>query len=271
MKQALFGKSARAISAFAMATALFVTPTSAVQNSDSGTITVSYVPGIDEGSDELGNILRDAAIFEDLASGISDGIKLPSDMSVEFRNCDAPNAFYEPANKRIVMCYELMAMFGQNLAAANKSEDELGQNILFATTFFFYHEMGHALIHQLDIPITGKEEDAVDDMAALLLLENNEDGGGAVMIASVVEQFGELATKMEDMDSLPFWDQHSLDAQRMYHLICLIYGSNPEAYAELANEDTLPKERAANCPFEYQQRKRSWERLMENHLKPDPA
>ncbi|HMT40012.1 MAG TPA: DUF4344 domain-containing metallopeptidase [Sphingorhabdus sp.] len=270
MKQRAFSRASKGL-VCTLAFALCFAPAHATQDTAGGTISVSYAPGIDEASDELATILRDAAIFEDLANGVSETIRLPADLSVQFRNCDTANAFYEPRLQQLVMCYELMGMLAQNAAAAGKSDEEIGQDMMFASIFFFYHEMGHALVHQLDLPITGKEEDAVDDMAALLLLENNEDGSGGVMIASVVQQFGELAMKMADMDSLPFWGQHSLDAQRMYHLMCMIYGSNSEAYADLVSDDILPKERAEQCPYEYKQRARNWERLMENHLKPEPA
>lgn len=271
MQQTTFGsRFKRLASALALASTFCVAAPSTAQDAQGGTISVSYAPGINDASDELASILRDAAVFEDLAGGISETIHLPADMLVEFRNCETANAFYDPKSQQIVMCYELMGMLAQNAAATGKNDEEVGQDMMFASIFFFYHEMGHALVHQLDLPITGKEEDAVDDMAALLLLENNEDGSGGVMIASVVQQFGELATKMEDMDSLPFWGQHSLDAQRMYHLICMIYGSNTEAYAGLVGDDVLPKERADACPHEYKQRARNWQRLMENHLKPEP-
>ncbi len=271
MATKLIQKLSMITSALVMAAAISFAPPASAQTAAGGTISITYSPGMNEGSEELGNILRDAAIFEELAQGITETVNLPDDMLVKFRNCDTPNAFYEAKSRQITMCYELMGLLAHNATNAGKDDEKVGEDMMFASIFFFYHEMGHALIHQLDLPITGKEEDAVDDMAALLLLENNEDGSGGVMIGSVVEQFGQLASQMEDANSLPFWNDHSLDAQRMFHLICLIYGSNPEAYAELASEDILPPERAKQCPFEYKQRARNWQRLMENHLKPEPA
>ena len=35
----------------------------------------------------------------------------------------------------------------------------------------FYHELGHALIDQLDLPVLGKEEDAADILSVLLIDE----------------------------------------------------------------------------------------------------
>ena len=33
----------------------------------------------------------------------------------------------------------------------------------------FYHELGHAVIHQMDVPIFGQEEDAADALSILLI------------------------------------------------------------------------------------------------------
>jgi hypothetical protein len=77
-----------------------------------------------------------------------------------------------------------------------------------------------------------------------------------------------MASQKQTMEQLAFWDEHSLDAQRMYHILCMIYGSNPEAYASLVNPDVLPEQRAKRCPYEYQQRARNWDRLLNDHLKP---
>jgi hypothetical protein len=76
-----------------------------------------------------------------------------------------------------------------------------------------------------------------------------------------------MAARPEAFENIAFWDEHSLDAQRMYHILCLIYGSNPQLYGELVGEDALPKTRADRCPGEYQQRQRSWERLLDAHVK----
>lgn len=37
-----------------------------------------------------------------------------------------------------------------------------------------FHELGHAFISLYDLPITGREEDAVDQFAAILLAMGDE-------------------------------------------------------------------------------------------------
>jgi hypothetical protein len=240
----------------------------AFQGSDGGKVELTYANGADAPSEEIANKLRTDAIFDALAASVSDSIRLPRNLAVEFRNCNEANAFYDPAVHRITMCYELVTAMNQSFAASAESPDEVEAGVLDAMIFFFYHELGHALVHQLDLPITGREEDAVDEMASLLILDGDEEGEGGARLSAAVQQFGEMADKREAMQDIRFWGEHSLDAQRMYNLVCMIYGSNPQLYASLVGEDALPKERADRCPSEYQLRKRSWSRLLGNSLKP---
>lgn len=252
-------------------------PMAAAPKGTGGTIRVVYEPGSDPAWEEFAQAQKAQMVFQELAPTIGEGIYLPNDIVTRFRNCGEANAFYDPALQEITMCYELIAAVQSSFSAAGDDPANIEADILGATLFFFFHELGHALVSELDIPVTGREEDAVDDLAAVIMLAADaeddgtaeDEGLGAMMLAAAVMQFGEMASKPESFENIAFWDEHSLDAQRMYHLICLIYGSNPAIYAELAGDDVLPKARAARCPAEYQQRQRNWERLLEAHFKPE--
>lgn len=119
------------------------------------------------------------------------------------------------------------------------------------------HEIGHALIHQLDLPVFGREEDAADMLAAMLLVLRREAGLQpdfrdrlkAVADGWLLEWLDDLENESE----IPYWDQHSLDIQRLFSFTCLIFGSDPNGLTDLAETATLPVERALYCPEEYQQ------------------
>jgi hypothetical protein len=64
-----------------------------------------------------------------------------------------------------------------------------------------------------------------------------------------------------------FAGEHSLSEQRFYNVMCFMYGSNPQGYAELVSEGTLPESRAARCEEEYRTLNRDWERLLRRWLK----
>ena len=55
-----------------------------------------------------------------------------------------------------------------------------------------------------------------------------------------------------------YWDDHSLDLQRYYTLVCLFYGANPDAREAIARDLELPEERRESCPEEWQMAADSW-------------
>jgi putative metallopeptidase DUF4344 len=134
--------------------------------------------------------------------------------------------------------------------------------MIYANEFVVAHELGHALVDQLDIPITGREEDAVDGFAAYLLASTRGFGPRSALSAALL--FAGLARTPTDRD---FADEHSLDQQRVYQFLCWIYGSAPRVFAGLVGRDGLPRARARRCPAEWAQVNSSWSRLLEPHLK----
>src|SRR5262249_24126457 len=124
----------------------------------------------------------------------------------------------------------------------------------------------HALVHVLDLPVTGKEEDAVDQLSTLILADGSDEGERSVLTAA--KWFlREHEQKDTDIEQLAFWDEHSLEAQRFYNYVCWLYGHDEKTYAGLVKEGALPEDRAVRCPGEYQQLQKSWSRLLEPHLK----
>lgn len=138
-------------------------------------------------------------------------------------------------------------------------------NILFT----LYHEAGHALIAELGLPVVGREEDAVDMLAAVLMIPAEPDEVADQHIIAAADAFAmshDLAVEYgEPMDEGLFAGEHGLDLQRYYQLVCLIYGSDPEGFADFAADSGLPPERAEACPAEYVQAVTSWDRLIAPH------
>ena len=119
----------------------------------------------------------------------------------------------------------------------------------------FYHELGHAVIDLMQVPIFGQEEDAADVMSVLLtdwLFE--EEAAQAIAYDSA---FG-FINDPEQKEEVPYWDLHGPDEQRYYNHVCLFYGASPEEREELASDLGLPDERAETCPEEYDQAASSW-------------
>lgn len=131
-------------------------------------------------------------------------------------------------------------------------EDFIRANLLW----IFYHEMAHALIHQLDLPVLGKEEDAADQLA-ILLSDELWDAEYADLINSSASSAFWLANKTT-LEKAPGWDEHATDQQRHFSIACLYYGANPEQREAVLEAVGLPPERAELCIEERALLERSW-------------
>lgn len=233
---------------------------------DTGDFVVHYGETGNDDYLELEAIFKEIQLLEETVKALNDVFALPTDVAVVLRECGEVNAFYDPESHEIALCYELVEHFAQIFlqdAETDEEQEEAGASLAGATMFTFFHEMGHALIDVYDLPVTGREEDAVDQLATLILLEGGEEGESAALdgASSFV---GEEEAEMED---LAFWDEHSLDEQRFYNIVCWSYGKNPEGLQDLVDDETLPANRAERCPAEYDRMSRSWESLLEPYTK----
>ena len=134
------------------------------------------------------------------------------------------------------------------LCAPARASEEKAAFIEANILSIFYHELGHAVIDLMDVPIFGQEEDAADVMAVLLIdWLYEEETAQAIAYDSA---FGYI-NDPEQTEEVPYWDLHGPDEQRFYNHVCLFYGANPEDREELAADLGLPDERAETCPEEY--------------------
>ena len=115
---------------------------------------------------------REKKLLENIFTSLSEFIKLPSDLTAEYGECEEENAFYDPETKKITVCYEIIDWI-EKLNKDEEEKEEITKNIL---TFFILHEIGHALIHLYELPTTGREEDVADQLATFFLLGTNDIG-----------------------------------------------------------------------------------------------
>ena len=204
--------------------------------------------------------LEGTGLIEGLLTGINSGLAVPKEVPVTHGQCGEANAFWHP-DVGVVMCLELIRHVSQVFAGSslNLTEEQVGQATVNTWVFVLFHEIGHALVDLLELPVTGQEEDAVDDFSALLLVE-----GGIPGAAADAAIFWGLTSK--EPTRAAFADEHSLDQQRFYNILCVVYGSNPDAYASWV-PNLLPEDRAVKCPAEYEQKKNSWDALLTPHEK----
>ncbi len=123
--------------------------------------------------------------------------------------------------------------------------------------FTLLHEMGHLLIHELQLPVLGREEDAADQLGFIglfLLYRRQDDPAFAARLLDVADYWRlEWQRPKPAGEQIREWDSHALDAQRFYTLACLAYGSDPQRMEWIIQATGLPEERAFYCDQEYAQ------------------
>jgi len=136
------------------------------------------------------------------ASGVNGMLESAGQITLALEECGVANAYYNPADKRISPCYELFHILLSQYAAGPDPK------VLVAlTSFVSMHEIGHALVDVLGLPVTGREEDAVDQFAVLTLFDDNE-GSDLVIAAST---FFANSLNQPVFGQLKFADEHSLE------------------------------------------------------------
>ena len=200
----------------------------------------------------------------EITKSLNEIIALPYDVYLNFDGCGEPNAFYNPEVKEITMCYEFLAGFGKAFKRVSRNQKEIDNMTEGAMVVFFFHELGHCLIDVWDLPATGREEDAVDQLAMFVLLDGTPEGEDMVLSAAT---FFAVVSGGQKTDNLAFWDEHSLDRQRFYDMLCLTYGSNPAKNKHLLGKNGLPADRAECCTAEFSRVDKSWNKLLAPYLK----
>jgi len=191
-------------------------------------------------------------------SGIN-GIKLPYDVEISFEQCDEVNAFYSSQYKSIILCYELILMTRDIQSMYFDSEEDIRIAVQDSMYEALLHELGHALIDMYNIPITGKEEDAVDQLSTIILLTEGQQGVKALY--ATANWYDYWGSQVTDVEQLPYHDEHSFDKQRFYSILCFVYGSDPETNYDLVNylpADSDVDRWASLCIWEYDKISNNW-------------
>ena len=228
-----------------------------------GRFVAEYVPPSDPAYWNMYTSLRDSRMLEQLAAELNRGLSLPSTVTLATESCGQPNAFYNPQYHRISLCYELLVDLAARFAG-HSNQDTL---VAGAFTFVFFHELGHALIDVLDLPTTGREEDAVDQLSVLMLLESDDHEFGESATAAAASWFLRR-TGTQGFTASDYADEHGLGPQRFYNILCWIYGHDVARHASLVTQGHLPAQRARRCASEYHQIRSSWERLLQPYERP---
>lgn len=233
---------------------------------ESGLMTVVYEDATTPEAIRGKKLMRQTHLLESLAKEINDWLVLPYDVPVVGSQCGEANDFWDPDEKKMILCYEDVDNSLQ-LFSDDPDPATAARRIAVGA---FYHELGHMAIDIYDLPVTGREEDVADQLAAYWLLEpvdGKVDADYVEAAKDTAEWYNLASAAPADLDESSFSDEHTLDQARAYNFECWIYGSDTQANADIVSSGLLPEDRADDCEGEYDKLARAWATLLEPHYK----
>ena len=231
------------------------------EKTDNGDFIVENTPVENPQYEKIDEEIREDKTLEKAADQLNRELNLPNDIYLRAKDCKEINAYYDPRDQSVTVCYELMEHYFQTFKSAGYSDEKSYEQMFDAVRFAFLHEIGHALIDNYKLPIMGNEEDAADRCSGYINLEELGAKGVRAVLAAADAFRIESRGKSPSQKSLA--DEHLLNEQRFYNSLCMIYGSNPDRYSSIVEDGYLPKERADKCPNEYERTVDSWKNLLE--------
>jgi len=228
---------------------------------DKGDFIVEYPEVKNARFTELDRKIKKEKLLEKAADDLNKALSLPNNIYLRSKDCGKPNAEFDPKTQAITVCYELMEHFNNLFLSEKMKPEDADKKMFDAVRFAFLHEVGHALIHNYNLPIAGNEEDAADRCSSYINIEELGDNGVKAVLAAA-DAF-HIESKQGGATKRDMADEHLLQEQRFYNSLCMIYGSDSEKYEYFVKDGYLPKERAVRCPFEYQRTVDSWINLLQ--------
>lgn len=129
------------------------------------------------------------------------------------------------------------------------------------------HEAGHMLIDQLQLAVLGQEEDAADNFATIALIDQDTNLGD-LALADTAHFWFVLSNSTEIQDT-SFFDEHDLDIQRAYRIVCHLVGVDPEVFDYLAKAANLSEDNYDTCGANFELTADSWFSVLEPDKAPD--
>jgi hypothetical protein len=150
---------------------------------------------------------------------------------------------------------------------SEQQQQDLVEFVAGNMLFVGFHEMGHALVGQLRLPVLGRGEDAADSFATLAMLQEGTEFSVNVLVQAARGWFLMDRREQKLGNMLSFYDEHGLDKQRAYAIVCLMVGSNDKLFKELADWVQMPEERQQTCHNDYDDAKYSWDVVLKPFLR----
>jgi len=225
--------------------------------------------------------IRDSGVFERMADRLTKAVALPHDLQVVITD-NVPKGVDVPTTEldgRLILwpaafakeTHDALAKFlpevirdkgaPKVISQENFTADVLN---LWGNQFILGHELGHAAIHQLNLPLTGLEEDSADGFATFFTIIDKDTGPNAALGAAVL--FDAIGSKNPNLTTDDFSSDHAVIQQRVYNFLCSVLGNDPQRLQSLVTDGYFPETRSMLCRREWTQLDYGWWTLLEPHL-----
>ena len=221
-------------------------------------------------------------MFERMADRLTKAIALPHDLEVVVTD-KPPKGFDDPTTEHdggkiwwpaafSKATYDVLSEFLPEVIASKGapraiSQENFTADVLnvWADQFILGHEFGHAIIRQLNVPLTGLEEDSADGFATFFTVNDKDTGPKAALGAAVL--FDAMGTKRPDLTLEDFSSDHPVITQRAYNFLSAVVGSDPQHLQNsLVTDGYLPEMRALLCRKEWTQLNYGWWTVLAPHV-----
>ncbi|GHA64754.1 DUF4344 domain-containing metallopeptidase [Photobacterium aphoticum] len=236
-------------------------------------IRIHYSAAQSEAEQQAAHIIKQSDVNDTVIALSRAHFPFNEPLTITYGSKDGP--LYDPDTHQVQIPYgfylESVNYFANNdyQKRYGKSAQEGALDTLLHTLL---HEAGHAYIADQDIPVLGKEEDAVDNFATLLLLDYVDKGDEVAISAADMFAF-ESDDRPDYYDYGEYIDEHSFDLQRYFSTLCLVYGSDPEAHKALLDEveEDYLRDRQDFCQYNYESLKTNWQRYWQTPPSDNPS
>ena len=240
-----------------LSAATFAQPSADLQ--PNSRITIDYIEPRDPKFQDVYERMKKRQLLEQLALFLSP-LKLPTTLRLQTKQCNVINAFHDPLERSLNICYDLIldgeVSAPKTVTAEGITRQEAMVGNLLDTML---HEMGHGAFDIFEVPVLGKEEDAADQFSGFLMLQFSDD---VARIGIKGAAFFYIVSAARATGKPPFYEVHGMNQQRIYNYLCLGYGAKPATFQDYVDNGFLPKERAADCRNEYERVKSAFARTV---------
>jgi hypothetical protein len=148
-----------------------------------------------------------------------------------------------------------------------KDRQELAEFVTGNMLFVILHELGHTAMTEMGLPVLGRTEDAADSFATIGLIKIGSNFTDQVLSEAARGWFLDDRRDRATNETVAFYDEHGLDRQRAYQIVCLMVGSDENKFKDIATETKLPKERQDGCAGDYSNAVYSWDLVLKPHVR----